>query len=159
MLKRHFRDQSWLVRPPRSTQQLSVRITQQWPRIAQESGCSPDDAQLAATLSESIDRVREARQAGLGYRGVSLDTPTGIRDIVADDHDLVHSEAVLFIEQAWQVLTGAERQLLHLRYWEGRSQGDIAQRIGTSQMQVSRLLSQTLDRIRAELAVEPSIPA
>ncbi len=154
VIKRHFRDLGWLVRPPRSTQQLSVRINQQWSRMAQERGHCPTDAEIAADLTEPVDRVREARAAGLGYRAVSWDTPAGQFDPPGPDDDVNRCEAGLIADQVWDVLTTSERQLLQMRFWEGRSQADIAQTIGTSQMQVSRLLTRTINRIRTELSVE-----
>ncbi len=153
VLKRHFRDNGWLVRPPRHTQQLAVLINQQWSNVAQDRQCDPDDQGLAAALGESVVDIREARQAGQGYRGISLDTPTH-SDLAAPSQDMDRSEARLIARQAWQVLTEEERELIRLRFWEGRSQSDIAERIGTNQMHVSRALSRTLNRIRMLLDVK-----
>lgn len=152
VLKRHFRDHGWVVRPPRRTQQLAVRITQQWPEIAQERGAVPDDTDLAACLGESIDAVREARQAAQGYRTVPIETATApIRATAVEDPAFDHCEARLLVAGLWKLLDEDERELVRLRFWERRSQADIATRLGTSQMQVSRLLSRLLERLRDAL--------
>lgn len=152
VLKRHFRDHGWVVRPPRQTQQLAVRITQQWSDIAQAHGRMPSDQELADSLDESLTDIREARRASQGYRTVPLDGPTspaasaGVADPAFD-----HCEARLLVQQTWALLSPDERELLRMRFWEQRSQSDIAARIGTSQMQVSRLLSRLLVRLRRQL--------
>lgn len=152
VLKRHFRDHGWVVRPPRDTQQVAVRITQQWSDIAQECGTVPSDADLAACLEESIDTVREARRASQGYRTVPLDSSVApLARAACEDPGFEHCETRLMISHIWDLLDERERALLRMRFWERRSQSDIAARIGTSQMQVSRLLSRLLGRLRDQL--------
>ena len=73
VLKHHFRDHCWTVRPPRKAQQLAVRITQQWSAIAQQRRTVPGDRDLADGLDETVATIREARQASAGYRTVPLD--------------------------------------------------------------------------------------
>ena len=149
VLKRHFRDHGWVVRPPRQTQQLAVRITQQWSEVAQEHSTVPGDRELAASLDESVPTIREARRAAQGYRTVSLDGPSGtVACTTGDDPEFARCEAQLLVQQAWRSLDPEERELLRMRFWERRSQSDIAAQIGTSQMQVSRLLSRLLCRLR-----------
>lgn len=153
VLKRHFRDHGWVVRPPRQTQQLAVRITQQWSDIAQEHGCVPTDQELADSLDESVSNIREARRASQGYRTVPLDGPTSPTvNAGVEDPGFDHCEARRLVQQAWELLSREERELLRMRFWEQRSQSDIAERIGTSQMQVSRLLARVLSRLRRQLA-------
>lgn len=153
VLKRHFRDHGWVVRPPRQTQQLAVRITQQWSEIAQAHGCVPTDQELADSLNESVSDIREARRASQGYRTVPLDSPTSpVAHAGVDDSGFDDCEARLLVQQTWALLSPEERKLLRMRFWEQRSQSDIAERIGTSQMQVSRLLSRLLSRLRRQLA-------
>lgn len=153
VLKRHFRDHGWVVRPPRQTQQLAVRITQQWSDIAQAHGTVPTDQELADSLDESVSNIREARRASQGYRTVPLDGPTSpAANAGVDDPGFEHCEARLLVRQTWALLSDDERELLRMRFWEQRSQSDIAARIGTSQMQVSRLLTRLLGRLRRQLA-------
>jgi RNA polymerase sigma-B factor len=149
VLKRHFRDHGWAVRPPRQTQQLAVRITQQWSEVAHQHGSVPGDRELAASLDESVTKIREARRAAQGYRTAPLDGPSGpIACSAGDEPGFAHCEERLLVQKAWQVLSPEERELLRMRFWERRTQSDIAAQIGTSQMQVSRLLSRLLSRLR-----------
>ncbi len=152
VLKRHFRDHGWAVRPPRQTQQLAVRITQQWSEVAHKHGSVPGDRELAASLDESVTTIREARRAAQGYRTVPLDGPSGpIGCSAGDEPGFARCEERLLVQKAWEVLSPEERELLRMRFWERRSQSDIAAQIGTSQMQVSRLLSRLLGRLRVLL--------
>lgn len=160
VLKRHFRDHGWVVRPPRQTQQLAVRITQQWSDIAQANGGVPTDQTLADCLDESVSDIREARRASQGYRTVPLDGPTSpAANAGAEDPGFDHCEARLLVQEAWALLSHDERELLRMRFWEQRSQSDIAVRIGTSQMQVSRLLARLLGRLRSQLADDSAATA
>lgn len=152
VLKRHFRDHGWVVRPPRQTQQLAVRITQQWSDIAQERGMLPTDHDLADSLAEPVHAVREARRASQGYRSVPIDGESSpIAGTASEEPGFERCEARLLVAQAWRILDEDERELVWMRFWERRSQSDIAARIGTSQMQVSRLLSRVLRRLRDQL--------
>lgn len=155
VLKRHFRDHAWSVRPPRPIQQLAVRITQDWPTVAQERGTIPSDRDLAASLEEPLAAIREAHTASQGYRPVSLEGASAAAGAASDDPAFERSEARMVIAQVWRGLTADERRLLRMRFWENRSQSDIAVIIGTSQMQVSRLLARVLDRIRRHLEAVP----
>lgn len=159
VIKRHFRDHGWLVRPPRQTQQLALQINKQWSQVAQD-GHEPTDHDLAINLEESVTHIREARCASQGYRALSIDAAsvsdaaTAIRD---PGFDLC--EATVMISQAWRSLNDAEQDLLRMRFWENRSQSDIAQRIGVSQMQVSRLLTRTLAHLRQVLDMDATSSA
>jgi RNA polymerase sigma-B factor len=152
VLKRHFRDHGWVVRPPRQTQQLAVRITQQWSEVAQERGSLPSDRELADSLDETVTTIREARRASQGYRTVPIDGLTTTASSAAgDDPGFEQCEARVLVRQTWDLLSPEEQDLLWMRFWEQRSQSDIAAHIGTSQMQVSRLLSRTLTKLRKQL--------
>ncbi len=160
VIKRHFRDHGWMVRPPRRTQQLALQINRQWSEVAQQGGNLPSEQDLAATLAESVSDIREARSASRGYQGLSLDSAT-IPDAVTatTDPEFERSEAKLMVAQAWRSLDRSEQELLLMRFWEERSQSDIARRIGTSQMQVSRLLTRALTHLRQLLDVGSSTTA
>ena len=159
VIKRHFRDHGWSVRPPRQTQQLALKINQQWSQVAQD-GHEPTDHDLAINLEESVTHIREARSASQGYRTLSIDAasvPDAATAINDPGFDLC--EATMLIAQAWRSLNDAEQDLLRMRFWENRSQSDIAQRIGASQMQVSRLLTRTLAHLRRILDTDANSPA
>lgn len=149
VLKRHFRDHGWLVRPPRRTQELSAQMRQQWPDLTQRLRSTPSDRELADGLGASLDAVREAMCANQGYRSDSLDV-AGARGSLDDGRpdEISQCENRLMLARVLRQLTDEERRLLMLRFYEERSQSDIADRIGTSQMQVSRLLARTLRRLR-----------
>lgn len=154
VLKRHFRDHAWTVRPPRRTQQLALQITRRWSDIAQECRHRPDDSALAAGMGKPVADIREARSASQGYHAVSIEAevlPAAATATSDAGYDLC--EARILVAQAWRLLDPAEQDLLRMRFWEGRSQADIAEQIGVSQMQVSRLLSRVLAKIRELLLV------
>lgn len=149
VLKRHFRDHGWMVRPPRQLQQLAVRMTQQWSDVAQETRGQPTVRDLAASLDEPVGRINEARCASLGYRTTSIEVAgVPVAATATEDPGFERCEAEVLVSEAWALLQPAERDLLRMRFWENRSQSDIAQEIGTSQMQVSRLLTRALGRLR-----------
>ena len=155
VIKRHFRDHAWTVRPPRRTQQLALEIARQWSDAAQECQHQPTDTSLAATLGESVDEIREARSASRGFNAVSIDAdilPAAATAALDPGYD--HCEAQILVAQAWRLLEPSERELLRLRFWENCSQTVIAEQIGVSQMQVSRLLARTFVKIRHLLNVD-----
>jgi RNA polymerase sigma-B factor len=160
VIKRHFRDHGWTVRPPRRTQQLALQINRQWSEVAQLGGNLPSERDLAASLGESVSDIREARSASQGYQTLSLDAASVPDAITAiSDPEFERTEAKLLVARAWRSLDRAEQDLLTMRFWEERSQSDIAQRIGTSQMQVSRLLTKALSHLRQLLDVTPAATA
>ena len=152
VLKRHFRDHGWLVRPPRPTQEIVIEMGREWALLTQTLGREPDDRAVATQIGRPLEAVREARLARGGYTACSLDaafTGGSLADLPTA-HDLVEDRLV--IAQAWRQLTRSERRLLTMRFFEDRSQADIAAEIGTSQMQVSRLLSRTFRKMRRLIA-------
>lgn len=151
VVKRHFRDHGWLVRPPRRTQEAASQIGREWPELAQQLGCQPDDEAVARRVGHSIETVRAARLASRGYSATSLDAAMSAgMYVVAEDAqaDRDRAEIRIVIAGVWRKISADERRLLTMRFVEERSQSDIAAEIGTSQMQVSRLLSRTLRRMR-----------
>jgi RNA polymerase sigma-B factor len=149
-LKRHFRDHGWLVRPPRRTQELAAQLRQQWPDLTQRLHADPSDQDLADHLGQSVKVIREAAGANQCYRPSSLSAVYGpaAAEPAADD-EFAMSESRMVLARAWRQLTVDERKLLTLRFYEDRSQSAIASELGISQMQVSRLLTRTLIRLRS----------
>jgi RNA polymerase sigma-B factor len=162
VLKRHFRDHGWVVRPPRPTQELASAIWRQWPTLVQQMGAVPGPRDLADELDEPVRAVQQARFASQGYSASSIDAAMS-RGICfcsnETDEDIDRTEARLIIDEALAKLDDDERRLIQLRFFEQRSQSEIAEEIGTSQMQVSRLLSRLLLKMRTIIGVPESLPA
>ena len=155
VIKRHFRDHAWTVRPPRRTQQLALDITRHWSDAAQECQHQPTDTFLAATMGETVAAVREAQSASRGYSTVNIDADTLPTAATATwDPGYDRCEAQILVAQAWRLLEPSERELLRLRFWENCSQTSIAAKMGVSQMQVSRLLTRTFLKIRRLLNID-----
>jgi RNA polymerase sigma-B factor len=151
VLKRHFRDHGWMVRPPRRTQELASGIWQQWPSLVQAIGGIPNAEDLARQLGASVGAVQQARYASHSYSPTSIEVAVsrGMHFTSTEcEEDLDRAEIRLMVRTALNQLTECERQLLWYRFFEQRSQSEIAAAIGTSQMQVSRLLSRVLSKLR-----------
>ena len=151
ILKRHFRDHGWMVRPPRRTQELASGIWQQWPALVQAVGGIPNAQDLARQLGASVGAVQQARYASHSYSPTSIEVAVsrGMHFTSTEsEEDLDRAEIRLIVRTALNQLTECERQLLWYRFFEQRSQSEIAAAIGTSQMQVSRLLSRVLGKLR-----------
>lgn len=157
-LKRHFRDRGWAVRVPRRIQNLHLRLNSVVGPLTQELGRSPTIAELALATRSSQEDVLEALEASQAYRSTSLETPEAggeVTDLNGDPNTnerallRVENEAVL--EELLDLLEPRERLMMRLRYFEEMSQREISERLGISQMHVSRLLAQSLARLRASL--------
>lgn len=155
-IKRHFRDRGWAIRAPRRMQELYLRLSEAVGSLAQELGRSPTIAELAVELGASEEDVLEALEAGQAYRFVSLDAPaageTGEEPLGArigtDDLELVGAEARADLSPLLRTLPPRDRMIIHLRFFEGLTQSEIAHRLGISQMQVSRLVARSVARLR-----------
>ena len=162
VLKRHFRDHGWVVRPPRPTQELASIIWRQWPTLVQQMGAVPRARDLAEELGQPVRAVQQARFASQGYSASSIDAAMsrGICFCSDDtDDDIDRTEARLIIEEALSQLSYDERRLIRMRFFDQRSQSEIAEEIGTSQMQVSRLISKLLVKMRTIIGAPESLPA
>lgn len=161
-VRKHFRDHGWMVRPPRRVQELQSRILSTAADLTQELGRSPRPSELAQALGEPLEEIEEAIGADGCFSPSSLDRPVGaaadaptLGDVLPDTHeDADGHEAVdarVILGPAVRRLTERERKILHLRYFNGWTQEEIAKEIGVTQMHVSRLLSKILAELRAEL--------
>ncbi|WP_210491887.1 SigB/SigF/SigG family RNA polymerase sigma factor [Patulibacter sp. SYSU D01012] len=155
-IKRHFRDHCWAIHVPRSVQELDAKISRESDRMSAKTGRAPTAAELAERLSVPASQVADALVGGRGYRTLSLDHPVGETGEALDrfgreepGYGLVERKSL--VEDACRVLDEREREVVELRFVEGMLQREIAERIGVSQMQVSRILARALDRMRTYL--------
>jgi RNA polymerase sigma-B factor len=165
-IKRHFRDKGWSVRVPRGLQELNVRLSHLVEDLTVQLERSPTIAELAKAAGVEEEEVLEALESGQAYATLSLSAPTGGGEDGSDldpleslgelEHEYEVSEDRAVLAPGLRVLDERERRILHLRFFEGLTQSQIAQQVGISQMHVSRLIRRALDKIRDEIAVEDS---
>ena len=164
-LKRYFRDAGWALHVDRSAQERARRIAEARREVSSIRGRSPTVPELAEYLECSEEEVLDGLQAGDAYDTVSLDAPSRGADNEtvrrldtlgsADDRlELVDDQATVFA--AAQRLPERERRILYLRFGEDLTQAEIADRVGVSQMQVSRLLRKSLKRLQELVQPRPS---
>jgi RNA polymerase sigma-B factor len=158
-LKRHFRDNAWAVHVPRGLRERALEVHKQSRDITEGTGRTPRTSELATRLGIDEAQVNEALRAYTAFDAVSLDAPVGHGDDsepqlrldtvgrLDDGYELTDDR--LTIAEAVRRLPAQERLVLQMRFGEERTQSDIAERIGVSQMQVSRILRRTLDRLEA----------
>jgi RNA polymerase sigma-B factor len=161
-LKRHFRDKGWALRVPRDMQERVMAVNKESEILAKRLGRSPSVREIAERLGCSAEDVLEAREAANSYEAASLDAPVGGADpddapTVSDTigsvdggYELIESRDA--IAGAWRALPERERRVLHLRFVEDLTQREIGDRIGVSQMHVSRLLRRALERLQSAAA-------
>jgi RNA polymerase sigma-B factor len=162
-IKRHFRDKGWAVRVPRGLQELSVQLSRLVEQLTVQLGRSPTIAEIAEAADAEEEAVLEALESGRAYTSVSLSSAGGpdddddldpLESIGSEEHQYEVSEDRAVLAPGFQVLDERERMILHLRFFEGLTQSQIAQQIGISQMHVSRLIRRSLEKIREEIAGE-----
>ncbi|MGZ4437639.1 MAG: SigB/SigF/SigG family RNA polymerase sigma factor [Nocardioides sp.] len=158
-VKRQFRDFGWMVRPPRPIQKLQADVSRAESELIQELGRSPRVAEVAEHLGVSEDEVLEALSADGCYTPTSLDTPVGgdgsavLGDLLpGEDKAMTEAEARVMLTPAVRALPERERTVLYLRFFKQQSQAQIAEEIGVTQMQVSRILARVLSDLRGQLS-------
>ena len=162
-LRRHFRDAGWMVRPPRRVQDLQSRIARAQDELELELGRSPRPSEVASHLGVELDDVIEALAADGCFTPTSLDGPVGdgassLGDLLgADDRAIESAEARMMLAPVLRRLSERDQRIVQLRFVEERTQQEIAETIGLTQAQVSRVLARILDELRSGLA-EP-LPA
>ncbi|MGD0197118.1 MAG: SigB/SigF/SigG family RNA polymerase sigma factor [Solirubrobacteraceae bacterium] len=157
-LRRYFRDCCWDVHVPRRTQENVLAIENAQRRITVESGRAPSVSELAQYLELDAEQVLDAMRAANAYGAMSLDAP---RSTNAEDDQLSYADSLGDIDDGYELVEASatvagalahiserERTVLALRFGEDLTQSEIAQRIGVSQMQVSRLLRHALEHLR-----------
>jgi RNA polymerase sigma-B factor len=166
-IKRHFRDKGWSVRVPRGLQELNVRLSQLLEQLTVQLERSPTIPELAKAAGVTEEEVLEALESGQAYTTVSLSTPSSHGDDGALDpleslgeleHEYEVSEDRAVLAPGLKALDARERRIIHLRFWEGLTQSQIAQQVGISQMHVSRLIRRSLEKVRDEIAAGHNAP-
>jgi RNA polymerase sigma-B factor len=165
-LRRHYRDKGWTVRVPRELQELSLKLTKTNDSLEAQLGRPPTLPELARSLETTVERVLEARELGTAMRPVSLDRPVrpepGVEGEALVEHlgtpDTGYSQA----EDAFTTrmmltrLPERERQIIQLRFTEELTQTEIGERLGISQMHVSRLLRRSLNQLSESAPGHPA---
>lgn len=159
-LRRYFRDGTWSVHVARSAQERALAVSEAADRLTDIHGRTPTANQLAEYLELSIEEVLEGLLARMAYDAQSLDGPASSADddsvtlgetLGRDDEGYALIEDRMVVADILPSLSASEREILRMRFAEELTQSEIAARLGVSQMQVSRLLRRSLERLR-ELA-------
>jgi RNA polymerase sigma-B factor len=167
-LKRHFRDKGWSLRVPRDLQELVMRVARVSELLVHELGRAPTPSEIADRLQVSVEQVVEAHQAAAAYRADSLDRVGSDDDedgrhpadsLGGEDPGYRQAEHSATLGPLLSVLSNRERELLRLRFAEDLTQSEIGDRVGLSQMHVSRLLRRAVAQLREAAADgEPPTP-
>jgi RNA polymerase sigma-B factor len=155
-LKRHFRDRSWTIRPPRELQELTLRVERASSQLSQALDRAPTVRELATELGVSDERVLDALQAGSARGALSLqatgrggDGEAMLQDrLGVDDDGYGHAEERGDLDRLLACLPARQREVLRLRFEEDLTQAEIGERLGVSQMQISRLVRLSINQLR-----------
>jgi RNA polymerase sigma-B factor len=160
-VQRYFRDRGWDIRPPRRVQELRARISQATELLAQRLDRSPRPSEIAQHLGVDVHDVVECLASADCYHVRSLDAPTDAEDgtdvanlVGAPDPELARVDDVLSVRPLLASLPPRDRRILTLRFYRGWTKSQIAEDIGVTQMQVSRLITQALKRLRTQLEAD-----
>jgi RNA polymerase sigma-B factor len=166
-IKRYFRDKGWAVKVPRALQDLNVRLNRVIEHMTVDLQRSPTISELAAATQVSEEEVVEALESGRAYSSVSIfsggsgedEESLELLDCLGQEeqaYDLFEQRRVL--APAMERLDPRERLILHLRFFEGMTQTQVAARIGISQMHVSRLIRKSIDSLRETMTEQQAPP-
>lgn len=166
-LRRHFRDHGWLVRPPRDLQERRQLVTDTRSTLEQKLGHDPDAGELAEELHLSLASVKEAQVAATNLRPASLDATTAdggrpVLDLLDARGDAGSDPGLdegIVVRTALDRLSPRDRRLVELRFTGDLTQAEIAEEMGLSAMQVSRLLRRTLDELKGQLSADGVAPS
>ncbi|QBI54502.1 SigB/SigF/SigG family RNA polymerase sigma factor [Streptomonospora litoralis] len=158
-VKRHFRDRTWAIRVPRKYQEKRPELNRVTSSFAQEHGRSPTVAEIAERLEMSVDDTLELIDASSAYSALSLDVPYGAEEedktlgdtLGEEDHELENAADRASLRPALATLSPRDRRIVLLRFAGNKTQAEIAQIVGLSQMHVSRTLSASLAKLRKQL--------
>ncbi|HEX5927248.1 MAG TPA: SigB/SigF/SigG family RNA polymerase sigma factor [Baekduia sp.] len=159
-LRRHFRDRGWMVRPPRTLQEHALLVERATGEQTRLLGRSPTVDELADVTKLSVEEILDAREASVARAATSLSAPVGkgadptvLGDMVGDeDPGYARADQRATIDALLRSLSHREREILRLRMEQDLTQGEIGERVGLSQMHVSRLLRQILDKLHVTAA-------
>jgi RNA polymerase sigma-B factor len=163
-IKRHFRDRVWSVTVPRGLKELSQLLSRELESLTATLGRSPTIAELAAAAEVDEESVIEALEVARAYSTHSLSMPVDADDdggparidmLATEDAGYEETENRALLAAGFQTLDERERRILHLRFFEGLTQAQIAVEVGLSQMHVSRLIRKALEQLDAELEERP----
>ena len=164
-IKRHFRDRTWAIRVPRRLQELRMSITAANNALSHTLGRAPTVADVAAHLGVSEDDVLEGLEGARAYSATSLSTPLGEDDgqelgdtLGSEDHGFELTELRIALGPAMAALSEREQMIVSLRFYGNRTQAEIAEQIGISQMHVSRLLTKALQKLRRLMDDDGDLP-
>ncbi|WP_096201987.1 RNA polymerase sigma factor SigB [Bacillus sp. FJAT-45350] len=165
-IKRFLRDKTWSVHVPRRVKELGPQIKKAVDYLTSENHRSPQVVEIADYLGVTEEEVLETMEMGMSYKALSVD-----RSLEADQEggevtllDLVgkkeegyeQTDQQILLEKAFAVLTEREKQILQFTYYDNLSQKEAGEKLGISQMHVSRLQRRALDKLRDSIKVEPS---
>jgi RNA polymerase sigma-B factor len=158
-LRRHFRDATWPVHVPRRVKELHLELSSTIDAAHQDLGRAPTVPELAERMGISEEDVLFAMEANAAYRSAPLSAP-GDRDDDEPSHEsslgtvdpaFNQVETAVLVRRLLRSLPERERTIVELRFFEGRTQLEIGERVGLSQVHVSRVLRSSLDRLQQEL--------
>jgi RNA polymerase sigma-B factor len=163
-IKRHFRDKRWQVHVRRSAQELMLEVRKATESLTHSLGRAPSDAELGERLGISRTEIAEARQVSLAFTAYSLDAPVAdgedpalLGDLLGDYDDAVDRTVDLTAVAAhWEELPEREQRILTMRFYGNLTQSEIGEKLGISQMHVSRLQSRALAHLRGRLLGDPA---
>jgi RNA polymerase sigma-B factor len=153
-IKRHFRDRTWPVAVPRDVKELALKVSHSTEELTGRRGGPPSVADLALALGITEGSVLDARLAGAVYESIALED-SGADDIGQAEAGYGRAEQRMLLEELLRFLTLRQRQVVRLRFGEELTQQQIGERVGLSQMQVSRILREAVQRL-GEVVVSPA---
>jgi len=165
-IKRHIRDKTWSVHVPRRIKELGPRIKNAVEELTIKLQRSPQVEELAEYLGVTAEEVLETMEMGRSYNAVSVDSPieaasdgsqVTLLDLVGNEEEGYEEiDRKLLLEKVFHVLTEREQEILRLTFFENLSQKQAGDRLGISQMHVSRLQRRALQKLRQAIRMEPS---
>jgi RNA polymerase sigma-B factor len=157
-IKRYFRDRTWSVRVPRDLQEMALKVDRAVAQLSTELHRQPTVAEISRAVKSDEESVLEALEASGAYRATSLETPRGADDEAGEtlgdtigraETGFERAEDRATLAQLLRAVTPREREVLRLRFEEDLTQAEIGEQIGVSQMQVSRIIRQSIARLRS----------
>ena len=165
-IKRYIRDKTWSVHVPRRIKELGPRIKKAVEDLTVRFQRSPRIEEIAEYLGVTPEEVLETMEMGRSYNAVSVDTPieansdgsqVTLLDLVGSmDEGFEHVDQKMVLEKAFQVLTERERDIIRMTFFDNLSQKQAGEKLGISQMHVSRLQRRALRKLREAIRIEPS---